>query len=214
MAEGRMRGRIQRPNWRDPRLGVGVLLVAGSVALGTWAVNQADRTIEVYAASGLLTPGAVLEEQDLQVVRVHVADMQELYLRPGDGPGDGAVAVRTVGEGELVPVSAVGRAEDLALRPVSIPTGAAAAATLTAGALADIWVALPGEAGPTAPLQAPQLLIGDVQVAAIHEDTSLFAGSDQEQVQVLVPVEDLSEVLAALSSGGEITIVPQPGGTG
>lgn len=214
MAEGRMRGRIQRPNWRDPRLGVGVLLVAGSVALGSWAVNQADRTIEVYAAGGLLTPGTVLEEQDLQVVRVHVADLQDLYLRPEDGPDDGAVAVRTVGEGELVPVSAVGRAEDTSLRPVSIPTGAAAAATLAAGSLADVWVALPGEAGPTAALQAPQLLIGDVQVAAIHEDTSLFAGSDQVQVQVLVPSDDLSEVLAALSSGGEITIVPQPGGTG
>ncbi|WP_418605469.1 hypothetical protein [Georgenia sp. SUBG003] len=48
--------RMRRPTWRDPRLGVGVVLVAASVALGTWAVRDAAATVEVYAARDALTP--------------------------------------------------------------------------------------------------------------------------------------------------------------
>ena len=34
----------RRPSWRDPRLGVGVLLMAASVALGAWTVAGASPT--------------------------------------------------------------------------------------------------------------------------------------------------------------------------
>src|SRR5690625_6270708 len=43
--------RVRRPSWRDPRLGVGVLLVAGAVALGSWTVSRADDTVTVYTTA-------------------------------------------------------------------------------------------------------------------------------------------------------------------
>ena len=214
MAVGGSAGRVRRPSWRDPRLGVGVLLVAGSVALGTWTVGQADRTIEVYSAREALPPGTTMSEEDLAVVRVQIRDVQDLYLTPQTGLEDGAVVVRTVGAGELVPHSSVGRAEDLAVRPVAVPAGRTAMTYLTAGARVDMWVARPEGSGATSSLQAPELLVADVEIAAVHEDTSLFAGSDQIQVQVLIAEIDLPDVLAAVSSAGEITLVPQLGGTG
>lgn len=206
-------GRVRRPSWRDPRLGVGVLLVAGSVALGTWAIGQADRTIEVYSAREALSPGAAMTEEDLAVVRVQIRDVQDLYLTPQTDLTEGTVVVRTVGAGELVPRSSVGQAADLAVRPVAVPAGRTALTYLSAGARVDMWVARPDGAGPTASLLAPELLVADVEIAAVHEDTSLFAGSDQIQVQVLLTENDLPEVLAALSSAAEITLVPQLGGT-
>ena len=56
--------RIRRPSWRDPRLGVGVLLVAGSVALGSWTMARADHTVTVFTAATVLAPGEVLAEED------------------------------------------------------------------------------------------------------------------------------------------------------
>src|SRR5690606_13585820 len=52
--------RLRRPGWRDPRLAFGLLLVAGSVALGSWAVSSAGRTVAVYAVAETVTPGDVL----------------------------------------------------------------------------------------------------------------------------------------------------------
>ena len=48
--------RLRRPGWRDPRLLVGVGMIAGSVALGAWAVTAAEASTPVYVARGALTP--------------------------------------------------------------------------------------------------------------------------------------------------------------
>ncbi|MBN9374777.1 MAG: hypothetical protein J0I40_05175, partial [Cellulomonas sp.] len=40
--------RLRRPGWRDPRLLTGLALVAASVALGSWALRAAERTVPVF----------------------------------------------------------------------------------------------------------------------------------------------------------------------
>ena len=103
--------RIRRPSWRDPRLGVGVLLVAGSVALGSWTVAQADHTVTVLAAASVLAPGEQLEEEDLVATQVSVPEVADTYLTPETELAEDLVVLRTVGEGELVPLAALGSAE-------------------------------------------------------------------------------------------------------
>src|SRR3954452_20167145 len=56
--------RLRRPGWRDPRLLVGVVMVAASVALGSWAVQSAQTTVPVYVARDALVPGQRLEPDD------------------------------------------------------------------------------------------------------------------------------------------------------
>jgi hypothetical protein len=207
--------RLRRPSWRDPRLGVGVLLVAGSVALGSWVVAGADRTVAVYQARDTLSPGTRIDVEALDVVQVRLDAVDATYLVPGaDLPAD-AVVLRTVGEDELLPVTAVGSAAELDLRPVQVPMTAALQTSVGTGSRIDLWVAVPDGSGPTASLLPPELLVGDVEVAAVHEDTSVFAGSGEVQVQVLVPLDDLPAVLAALGAeGSSVTVVPLPGSSG
>src|SRR5690606_14050384 len=60
--------RLRPPGWRDPRLLTGIVLVAISVALGSWLVAAAGRTVPVFVADGALTPGDVVTRDSLRVV--------------------------------------------------------------------------------------------------------------------------------------------------
>ena len=50
--------RVRRPGWRDPRLWIGVVLVAGSVVAGARLLAAADDTVQVWAAATDLGAGA------------------------------------------------------------------------------------------------------------------------------------------------------------
>ncbi|KAE8763932.1 hypothetical protein [Georgenia thermotolerans] len=206
--------RLRRPTWRDPRLGVGVLLVAASVALGTWAVRDAAATTAVYAARQDLTPGDALDGDALVVAHVRLGGPEERYLPVADGVPDSAVALRTVGAGELVPRAAVGASEAVDLRPVVIPLGLSVPADLGPGTVVDLWLV---PAPPTGGLQpeapAPPTLLGaDLVVAEVLEDSSMFTGGTGVSVELLVPRLDLPDVLGALSSDGQLVAVPTFGG--
>ncbi|MFD1507382.1 hypothetical protein FE374_13685 [Georgenia yuyongxinii] len=206
--------RLRRPTWRDPRLGVGVLLVAGSVALGTWAVQDAAATTAVYAARQDLTPGDALDADAVVVTEVRLGAPGEHYLRVADGLPDGAVTIRTVAAGELVPVSAVGASDAVDLRPVVVPLGLSVPAGLGPGAVVDLWLTpAPVTGGLAAEEPAkPELLAADLVVAEVLEDDSMFSGGTGVSVELLVPRLDLPDVLGALSSDGQLVAVPTFGG--
>ena len=65
--------RAARPGWRDPRLAVGVALVALSVVVGVRVVDGRDATTPVLAAAEALVPGQALTDADLTVVEVRFA---------------------------------------------------------------------------------------------------------------------------------------------
>ncbi|MGC0143233.1 hypothetical protein [Pseudactinotalea sp. Z1732] len=203
--------RMRRPSWRDPRLGIGVLLVAASVALGSWVVTQAGATVPAYTAREVLVPGEPITMDDLEVVQVQMSGLMQTYLTPEEDVPADAVVLRTVGAGELVPAAAIGSAVQLDLRPVTIPTDASAATSLARGSRVDVWVARPDPQGSIGAVLPPVQLLPDVQVAEVLEDTALFAGANQVHVQVLIAEADLADVLEALSSGAEVILVPGPG---
>jgi hypothetical protein len=205
--------RVQRPSWRDPRLGIGVVLVAGSVALGVWAFAGTGTGMAVYAAREVLTPGESLDGAELAVVEVRVPGGDGVYLSADEPvPADGVVT-RLVGRGELVPVAAVGSAAEIGARPVSVAISGPVSTSVVEGALVDLWLTrspsgLGGSAGPA----EPALVAAALRVAGLRTDDSLFAGVGATSVEVLVPEPELPAVLAALVEEGEITLVPLPGG--
>lgn len=204
--------RMRRPSWRDPRLGIGILLVVASVALGSWAVSRADATVEVYQARVALTSGEVLTADDLQVVQVRMPEVDSVYLVPDSDLLDGSVVTRTVAAGELVPIASLGSAEQVGLRPVQVAMDAAMQDLVAKGSVVDLWVALPDPGAPQGELLPPEPLVTGAEVRAVHASSSVFVGSDQVQVQVLVGEDDLASVLAALTADGVIHVVPQLGG--
>ncbi len=50
--------RSRRPGWRNPRLLLGIVLVAGSVVLGARLLAAADDTVAVWAVAADLPTGA------------------------------------------------------------------------------------------------------------------------------------------------------------
>jgi hypothetical protein len=200
--------RLRRPGWRDPRLLVGVALVVLSVVAGSWVLRAGARTVGVYAAAGVLVPGDAVDAGALTVVQVRGVEAGR-YLSADDPPPHGAVVLRTVGRGELVPRSAVGAAAELSVRAVSVPLRAAPPADLTAGALVDLWFT-PKDGDRAG---GPRALVTGADVAGVSTDrSSLAAGAGT--VQVLVATDELATVLAALSADGVVDVVPVPGSAG
>ncbi len=122
--------RATRPGWRDPRLWVGVAIVMVSVVAGARLLGSADESVPVWAAATDLAAGDDLVGDDLRPQRVRFVDAADLerYL-PADAPLPAdARLLQGVGEGELVPRSALGEAAasdvlhlPLAVEPTLVP---------------------------------------------------------------------------------------------
>lgn len=200
--------RLRRPGWRDPRLLAGLALVAASVALGSWAFRAAQTTVPVYAVRGTVVPGQAIELDALAVVDVRVP--ADRYLLADDPLPAGAVALRTVGAGELLPRSAIGQADDLAFRPVSVPVTGSLSEAVEAGAQVDLWFMPEPDDGDDA-ADAPQELAAALTVAEVSRPQGAFSAGGATTVHVLVPLDQLPDVLAALASDGRVDVVVVPG---
>ncbi len=221
--------RLRRPGWRDPRLLAGVVLVAVSVALGSALVSSAGRTVPVYAAAEALVPGDDLDPAELRVREVRLGAAVGSYLRADEPLPEELVVTRTVGAGELVPVTALAPGPDLGLRPVAIVPDGALPRGLAAGAFVDLWFVpeVPTTAAASAPAgstgtggapaidpAAPELLVAGLTVAEVSEPRAGLAVGSAVTVHVLVPVADLPTVLAALAADGSVEVVLVPGAHG
>ncbi|WP_062312083.1 SAF domain-containing protein [Demequina rhizosphaerae] len=187
--------RLRPPGWRDPRLVVGVLLIVIAVVGVAAALRAADRTTPVYAAADALAPGTVLDESNLLIAHVRVGDG---YLAaPADAPF-GRVLTRAVGDGELVPASAVATREDFDGRPVAVIASAPVADGVEAGAVVDVWVT---------PEDGSSTRVGEaLAVAAVERDEGSF-GLGGETVYVVVPGDEVGALLDALAAAAEVAVV-------
>lgn len=207
--------RLRRPGLRDPRLLLGLVLVAGSVALGSWAVSAAARTVPVYAALRTVVPGEPLDVGGLEVREVTLGLSLDAYLTAEEGLPDDLVVLRTIGAGELVPRSAVAEAAAVELRPVAISPDGALPRGVEPGSTVDLWfVPEPADQGAgQTDAPAPYELAAGLTVAEVSEPTGAFSTA-AVTVQVLVPLEDLADVLAALAAEGSVAVVHVPGASG
>lgn len=222
--------RLRAPSWRDPRLVVGLLLVLASVLVGARVVSAADSTVPVWVAARTLVPGQEITAADVRAVRVHLEGGAGGYLSAREEPPQGAVALRQVTSGDLVPRSAVGSASALTTRPVGLPVTGPLPSGLVAGALVDVWVT-PAPARPGAPaLAAPastsaaasgaggaqdasgphQLATGAVVQEVVTEGGS-FATGRGGLVQVELPPAQLQQALQALAAEATVSLVLVPG---
>ena len=204
--------RIQRPSWRDSRLVVGVILLLASIALGSYVVAGADDTVPVYAAAGPLSPGQSLTESAVVRVDVRLADSVAGYLPADQALPEGRVLLREVRAGELVPASAVGTAEEAGLSQLAIAVDSASAAALTSGTVVDVFVNLPVAGAVREEFAGPERLLERVTVAAV--DTSgrgLGSTGTGTAVRLMVPVEQVPDLIAAVDLQARVTVVPVPG---
>lgn len=180
--------------------------MGASVALGTWAVDAAADTEQVYVLTRDVAPGTDLTADGvLTLVDSHPGT--DAYVVSGALP-DGAVATRSLDAGELLPLGAVGQAGDLDERAVVIEVASGLPAETAAGDLVELW-ALPG--GPVAPDAEPavaRLVAQKLTVVAVGEQGTSLVGGTTIQVEVLVPADSLEQVLSAMGEDGQLVLVP------
>ena len=233
----RPRGRWRRPAWKDPRMAGGVVLVAGAVALGAWAVDAAADTTRVYVLSQDVAPGTDLTADGiLTVVEAHPGT--DAYVEAGHLP-DGAVSTRSMRKGELLAAAAVNSGQEQELRPVVLTVASNLPASTKVGDYVDLWIVpkegVVGRPAAQAPAagqtgqsgqggQGGQRGQGDqsgqaegtgarrvatgLVIASVGETSKGLISGPGTGVEVKVPEASLAAVLSAVGQEGALVLVP------
>jgi hypothetical protein len=196
--------RGHRAAWRDPRLWIGIVLVAASVLVGARVLASADDTVQVWAAASDLGAGERVEADDLVAERVRFADADALagYFTVDDAVPADLELTRSVGAGELLPRQAVGTPDQtglvelpVAVDPELVPPG------VGPGDVVDVYVVAPLSAdadGQRQPLpEGPALT--EATVVDAPELASSFGTSGKRQVVLAVPEADAPAFFALLA---------------
>lgn len=195
----------RRRFWFDPRFAIGVLLVVASVGGVLAIVSSADASTRVYSARGPIAPGDRIEASDLIAVSVRIELSSDLYLAPGDVPAEGLVVVRSIGEGELVPVSSVGSAAGLRLTSVVVTLNGQLPASVGPGTIVDLWAASREESTSYGP---PSVIVSGATVVRQVESEALVASGDSSSLELLVPRSKIARVLEAIANEDSLSAVP------
>lgn len=188
----------------DLRIIIGIAIVVLTALGGFVLFSAADDTTSVYAAAKSLTPGHVLQKSDLVLTDVKLGKSSTAYLE-ASGLGQGAVITKSVGAGELVPVSAVGTAKQVATTNVVVQLEVPLSADALEGSTGDVWASMAAGQGVFGP---PSVIISGAQIAHITEATGLAASNGGVRVEIVVPQSKVAALLESQANGDAISIVP------
>jgi hypothetical protein len=177
---------------RDPKLWLGIVLVAASALLGGRIVATADDTVAVWSVAHDIRSGAPVGRDDLELTDVHFADGAPAgsYLLAASPLPSDVRAVHDLGEGELLANSAVARGSDSKLE---LPLGVEASdlpADLSPGDRVAVW-AVPAGGNH----RRVVLVLDGASVGSVSGGGSSDFGSSR---QVLLEVATADEIAAAL----------------
>lgn len=191
--------RTAPPGWRDPRLWVGVLIVALSVVAGARIIGAVDDSVTVWSAASDLAPGQSLSADDLVATRVRFTAEEDLdrYLTTGATLPADAVVVAGVRSGELVPRSALGGADgaDTIDVSLSIP-GEQLPTTIDTGSVVDVFLL----AEPGTRARAEKVLDDVVVIDAPAPSEQLGSAGVGRQLVLAVPTDQEGRVGAVLTA--------------
>ncbi len=213
--------RTRSPGWRDPRLWIGVAIVAGSVVLGARLLAAADETVAVWAAADDLGPGERIDAGDLEAQRVRFADDTDLaryWSADEELPAD-LTLVRGIGAGELLPRRSTGPAGEADLRvvPVAVDPGLVPSG-VGPGVVVDIYVLdgagalAEGDAGAAGGADAEESRIEGLSVVGVAADSEGFAASGQQRLDLAMSPEQADRYFALLASLGDPVVTVLLGG--
>ena len=199
----------RRAFWGDVRFLIGIALVALSIG-GVWLiVSASDDSVPILQTTRTITQGQSVTAADFQVVDVGLGAAVDGYLGPDDLPVD-SVATRTLEGGELVPVSALTDAEDSRSTTVVIQSTTGIPEGVTAGTVVEIWQAPPVDDGRS--YDVPRILVADVIVREVLEPEGVLSETGT-RLEVVIDRVDVADVLAAITGGAALSIVPVGSGS-
>ena len=199
--------RAGTPGWRDPRMWIGIAIVAVSVVAGVRLVGGADDTISVWAVTEDLGPGATVDPELVEARAVRFADPRDAarYVRADEPLPPGRLLTRGVGAGELLPAAALGEAGGVGVLqvPIRVPADGVPP-SIGVGSRVDVYVSDEAEASRPA-----VLLLGDVAVTAAPGPSDELGATGGRQLVLGVPEDEdaaLTRLIAA-AAAGTLTVV-------
>lgn len=191
--------RSSSPGWRDPRLWVGVAILAASVLAGARVLASADDTVQVWAVADDVAPGQQLTEADLGARRLRFVDAGDLerYYEVGADLPDDLTLAHALGEGELLSRSAVGTADDTDTVTISLAVTVAPSA-IGLGSVVDVYVAGDLVDSDAEPRDAGVAALEDVRVVAATSVDDSFTPTGERRVELAVPDADVAAFYSLL----------------
>lgn len=205
--------RLARNRWSDPRLVVGVVLLAVAVVAGATIIEASDDTTVVWALRVNTHAGAVPELAELERVDVHLEEpVADQYVSGTEQAVaerlEASVWAHDVAAGELLALSALGardktKAGELPLRVAagSMP------ADLQPGQWVDVWVG-PGRSSGGDRSAAGRVL-ERVRVQGVRARSAALGNGSAHVVLIALDestVDHLGTVLARVGRGA-VTLV-------
>lgn len=194
--------RATRPGWRDPRLWLGVAIVAACVVAGARILGSADDTVEVWALAHDEGPGVELTQDDLRVERVRFADDADLhrYFRADAELPDHLQLSHELGKGDMLPRSAVVDGTDATTAEVPLPLDPGQVPpTVAPGSVVDIY--LNGKGAGAQDDNGP--VLSGVTVVSVVDAAESLSASGQEQLTLAVPINEVGPFLAHFSGSAD-----------
>lgn len=201
--------RPRRAFWADVRFLVGIALVALSIAAVWLILDASDDASPVLQATHTIVRGETLTSDDFQVVEVGLGRLSADYLGPEDLRPD-QIAGRTLLKGEIVPVAALTDADRNRTTTIVIETSTGIPEETRAGTVVEIWHAPPLDDGRSH--DTPRILVADVVVRDVREPEGVLA-DDTTRLEVVIDRSDVADVLAAITGGSALSVVPVGGGS-
>lgn len=193
----------------DVRFIVGIVLVVISIT-GVWfLIAASDDVTPVLQANRTITQGEVLVAGDFRVAEVGLGAVAEDYLSPGS-LREGQIAARTLRRGELVPTSATAPAADARTTTIVVESSTRIPTAVSAGSVVELWNAPPLDDGRT--FDVPRVLVADVIVREVIESEGMLAESGAS-VELVIDRADVADVLAAVTGGSALSVVPAGSGS-
>ncbi len=196
----------------EPRLLLGVVLVAASVAGGLRLAAAGDDTVPVVTAARDLPGNHVLHRGDLRTVRLRASDAVIDTLVAGERLGSltGQVLLRPLPAHGLLDRRFVGSASR-SVREITVPLTPehALGGALRVGERVDVLASF-GKG--TADARTLTVVSGAEVVATVREDGFLGRGGKLSALTLAVPPDDVV-FLAFASRNGELDVVRATGAT-
>jgi hypothetical protein len=207
--------RASPPGWRDPRLWLGVAIIAVSVVAGARLLSAADNTTAVLAVDADLAPGDSITSGDVTSREVRFADETDLdrYVLATDSLPPGSRVTRSIASGELLARSALGSSLETGVIeiPIKVESGQVPP-SVDAGSIVNVWVAdeLGDGDGADAVPEAVLVLEGVVVIEAPQAIDS-FGATGERQLVIGVPADQSAKLPGALgaAASGRVVITRQ-----
>ncbi|NMW88297.1 SAF domain-containing protein [Mobiluncus curtisii] len=181
-----------------------------AVILVIVTVRVASHLEGYLVAKTTLVAGHTVQSGDIEVISANPGRAAGQYLREGEIQ-EGSVVVQTIAGGQLIPKASLSQTEPFRKRIV-LNLAAPLPSSVKKGDYLEIWK-LPDEKSASTfesdtPLENAQKLADKAVFLAEKKSETALGSKNQMNVEISVPEEDLSPILAAVGTKTPLMAIP------